>query len=114
MDMLAAILSPPQAKDLTALPGAIGRCERDWKQWQKQSGEVFPEKLKVTALFKIFPKSPQTDDLKWRFMQGLAAYNSLVESFVTYAQHVRHEGAYKRGDNDMSVDSPGKFGKGFA
>ena len=29
MDMLSAILSPPQAKDLTALPGAIGRFERD-------------------------------------------------------------------------------------
>ena len=113
MDMLSAILSPPQAKDLTALPGAIGRFERDWKQWQKQSGEVFPEKFKVTALLKIFPKSLQTDDLKWRFMQGLTDYNSLVESVVTYAQHVRHEGAYKRGDNDMAVDSLGKFGKGY-
>ena len=37
---------------------------------------------------------------------------SLVESVVTYAQHVRHEGAYKRGDNDMAVDSLGKFGEG--
>ena len=112
MDMLAAILSPPQVKDLTALPGAIGRFERDWKQWQKQSGEVFPEKFKVTALLKILAKSPQTDDLKWRFMQGLTDYNSLVERVVTYAQHVRHDGAYKHGDNDMAVDSLGKFGKG--
>ena len=110
--MLSAILSPPQAKDLTALSGAIGRFERDWKHWQKQSRETFPEKFKVTALLKIFPKSPQTDDLKWRFMQGLTDYNFLVESVVTYAQHVRHEGAYKRGDNDMVVDSLGKFGKG--
>ena len=116
MDMLSAILSPPQAKDFTALPGAIGRFERDWKQWQKQSGVTFPEKTKVTALLKIFPQSPQTDDLKWRFTQGPTDYNSLVESVVTYAQHVQHEGAYKRGDNDMAVDALCKglgMGKGF-
>ena len=45
-------------------------------------------------------------------MQGLTDYNSLVECVVTYAQHVRHEGAYKRGDNDMVVDSLYKSGKG--
>ena len=112
MDKISAILSPPLAKDLTTLPGAIGRFERDWKQWQQQRQETFPEKFKVTALLKIFPKSPQTDDLKWRFIKGRTDYNSLVESVVLYAQHVRHEGTYKCGDNDMAVDSLGKFGSG--
>ena len=105
MDMLSAIMSPPQAKDLTSLAGAIGRFERDWKLWEKQSGERFPERFKVTALLKIFPKSPQTDDLKWRFMQGLTDYNNMISQVVSYSQHIRHQGAYGRGDNDMAVDS---------
>ena len=105
MDMLSAIMSPPQAKDLTSLAGAIGRFERDWKLWEKQSGERFPERFKVTALLKIFPKSPQTDDLKWLFMQGLTDYNNMISQVVSYSQHIRHQGAYGRGDNDMAVDS---------
>ena len=40
MDMLAATMAPPQAKDLMTLGGAIGRFERDWKLWEKQVERV--------------------------------------------------------------------------
>ena len=37
-----AIMAPAQAKDMAALPDAIMKFERDFKMYEKRTGEVYP------------------------------------------------------------------------
>ena len=67
--------------------------------YEKRSGEAFPEKYKVAALVQIMPKM-QAAEFKWRFVNGLSNYSSLVEQIEQYSQHIRHETAYGRGEGD--------------
>ena len=108
IDSLISLLNPKAAKDMAHLPGAIAKFEHDYLQYEKRSGETFPEKYKVAALVQIMPKT-QAADLKWRFANGLSNYDSMVEQIETYSQHLRHESAYGRGEaDDRMVDALGK------
>ena len=99
IDSLISLLNPKAAKDMAHLPGAIAKFEHDYLQYEKRSGETFPETYKVAALVQIMPKT-QAADLKWRFANGISDYNSMVEQIETYSQHLRHESAYGRGEAD--------------
>ncbi len=99
IDSPISLLNPKAAKDMAHLPGAIAKFEHDYLQYEKRSGEAFPEKYKVAALVQIMPKT-QAADLKWRFANGLSNYDSMVEQIETYSQHLRHESAYGRGEGD--------------
>jgi len=104
IDSLISLLNPKAATDMAHLPGAIAKFEHDYLQYEKRSGETFPEKYKVAALVQIMPKT-QAADLKWRFANGLSNYDSMVEQIETYSQHLRHESAYGRGEaDDRMVD----------
>ena len=105
IDTLIQLLNPKPAKDLTSLPGAIAKFEHDFRQYEKRSGEVFPEKYKVASLVQIVPKT-QATDLKWRFANGLSNYTAMVEQIEQYGQFHRHEAAYSRGEaDDRMVDT---------
>ena len=102
---LIQLFNPKAAKDLSALPGAIAKFEHGFRQYEKRSGEVFPEKCKIASLVQIMPKT-QATDLKWRFATGLNSYSSMVEQIEQYGQFHRHESAYGRGEaDDRMVDA---------
>ena len=76
-----------------------------FRQYEKRSGEVFPEKYKVASLVQIMPKT-QATDLKWRFANGLQNYAAMVCQIEQYGQFHRHESAYGRGEaDDRMVDA---------
>ena len=104
LDALMSLLAPKPAKGLAELGGAISRFEHDWQQYAKLTGETLPEKLKVGALLKILP-AQQASEIKWQMAKGLNNYSSMIEHIESYSAHVRHEGAYARGDNDMEISS---------
>ena len=105
IDTLIHLLNPKAAKDLASLPGAIAKFEHDFRQYEKRSGEIFPEKYKVAALVQIMPKT-QATDLKWRFANGLQNYAAMVDQIEQYGQFHRHESAYGRGEaDDRMVDA---------
>ena len=76
---------------------------RDYRAYEKRSGNRFPEEWKAPALLKLMPKS-HLADMRWKFAAGLTNYNALVESVTQYSQHLRFEGSFQRGDNDMQCD----------
>ena len=78
MDALMALMAPKAARDLAGLGGAIARFEHDWRQYEKLSGELLPEKLKIGALLKILPPA-QASDLKWKIASGLTSYAATTE-----------------------------------
>ena len=41
--------------------------------------------------------------MKQKFAEGLADYCKLTEQILTYSQHIRFEGAFGRGNNDMDI-----------
>ena len=43
LDMLCSLMNPAAARSLMALPGAVGRCERDMRTYESRTGRVFPE-----------------------------------------------------------------------
>ena len=99
------LIHPKPAKDFTSLPGAIAKFEHDFRQYEKRSGEVFPEKYKVASLVQIMPET-QATDLNWRFANGLSNYTAMVEQIEQYGQFHRHEAAYSRGEaDDRMVDT---------
>ena len=104
IDALMSLLSPKPAKDLASLGGALSRFEHDWRQYEKLTGESLPEKLKVGSLLKILP-SAQASEIKWQMAKGLSNYSSMVAHIESYSAHIRNDGAYNRGDNDMDVSS---------
>ena len=106
LDALMALLAPKPARDLAALGGAISRFEHDWRQYEKLTGESLPEKLKIGSLLKILPPA-QASEIKWQMAKGLTNYSGMVEHIESYSAHIRHDGAYARGDNDMDVSSMG-------
>ena len=104
LDALMSLLAPKPARGLAELGGAISRFEHDWQQYAKLTGETLPEKLKVGALLKILP-AQQASEIKWQMAKGLNNYSSMIEHIESYSAHVRHEGAYARGDNDMEISA---------
>ena len=101
---MMASMAPKPARDLAGLGGAIAKFEHDWRQYEKLSGETLPDKLKIGALLKILPPA-QASDIKWKFAGGLTSYSAMTEHIETYSQHIRMEGAFARGDNDVDMGS---------
>ena len=54
-DMLINLMNPKAAKDLVSLPSVIAKFEHDYKQYEKRTGEQFPEKFKIPALIQMLP-----------------------------------------------------------
>ena len=104
IDAMMALMAPKPARDLAGLGGAIAKFEHDWRQYEKLSGETLPDKLKIGALLKILPPA-QASDIKWKFAGGLTSYSAMTEHIETYSQHIRMEGAFARGDNDVDMGS---------
>ena len=104
LDSMMALMAMKPVKDLASLPGAVARFERDFRSYEKRSGRPFPEEWKVPAFLRLLPAS-HAADLRWRFAQGTTGYQDLQASIINYSQHLRFEGSFGRGDNDMNVDA---------
>ena len=104
LDAMMALMSLTAVRDVAALPGAISKFERDLALYERRSGRAFPEEFKIPAFLKLLPKGYERD-LKQKFAEGLTDYRKLTEQILTYSQHIRFEGAFGRGDNDMDIGS---------
>ena len=102
LDAMMALMNLTAVKDITALPGAISRFERDMKLYESRSGRAFPEEFKVPTFLKLLPKTHERE-LKLKFAMGLTNYNELTAQIMGYSQQLRFEGAYARGDNDSAA-----------
>ena len=107
LDSMIALMNLSQCKSLHELPGAVAKFERDVDAYERRSGRVFPEEFKAPAFLRMIPKS-HVSDMRWRFSQGTTDYDTLKASILTYSQHLRFDGAYGRGDNDMQIDALGQ------
>ena len=65
-DMLQAFMVRAQAKGMASLADSVVQFEHDWRKYEQETGDKFPEKVKSAALLKMFPKTAQTDELKWK------------------------------------------------
>ena len=102
VDALMALMTLTAVRDLTALPGAVAKLERNYRLYERRSGRPFPEEFKALAFLKLLPKSYEAE-IKWRLASGMVDYGALKESIASYSQHIRSEGSFKRGDNDMDA-----------
>ena len=99
LDAMMALMNLTAVKDISALPGAISRFERDLKLYEQRSGRPFPEEFKVPTFLKLLPRSHERE-LKLKFAMGMTNYSELTAQVMGYSQQIRFEGAYARGDND--------------
>ena len=104
LDAMMALMSLSAVKDITQLPGAISRFERDVKLYERRAGRPFPEEFKIPTILRLLPKSHERE-LKLKFAMGLTDYGELTQQIMGYSQQIRFERAYSRGDNDMDVSS---------
>ena len=63
---MMALMNLTAVKDISALPGAISRFERDLKLYEQRSGRPFPEEFKVPTFLKLLPRSHERE-LKLKF-----------------------------------------------
>ena len=104
LDAMLALVQRKPARDAVSLPGAISKLERDIALYVERTGRPFPEEWRVPTLLQLLPKA-QAETLKLRYAEGLTDYRQIVANILIFAQTMRFEGAYGRGDNDMDIGS---------
>ena len=67
VDAMMALMTLTAVRDLTALPGAVAKFERDYRLYEKRFGRLFLEEFKVPAFF---------GEMKWKFASDLTDYHS--------------------------------------
>ena len=110
LDAMMALMTLPPCKSLNELPAAVAKFERDFKAYEQRTGRPFPEDWKIPAFLKLLPKS-HLADMRWRFSTGMTDYTTMVASILSYSQHLRFDGSFARGDNDMVVDALARGGE---
>ena len=95
LDATMALMTLSPCRDMAALPGAVAKFERDYKACEKRTGQKFPQEWKAPAFLRMLPKS-HAADMRWKFSQGLTDYNAIVESVLSYSQHMRFDGSFNR------------------
>ena len=86
-DMLQSLMSQSQARDMNQLADMIGKFKYEWKRYEQETGERLSEKFKVAALLKMFPKNAHTDELRYKFQQGMVSYAMMVSQVVVSAAY---------------------------
>ena len=56
----------------------------------------------MAALLQTLPKA-QAESKILRYAEGLTNYHTIKQHLVTFAQTLRFDGAFTRGDNDMDI-----------
>ena len=61
LDAMMALMTLSPCKDMSALPGAVAKFERDYKAYEKRTGQKFPQEWKAPAFLRMLPKSHAAD-----------------------------------------------------
>ena len=77
-------------KNITDLPMAIDKFERDIKQYQERSGKAFPEEWRVPTFMKLVPAAYKKE-LTMQFQMGMTDYSTLSAQIMTFAQQARFD-----------------------
>ena len=72
---MMALMSLSAVKDITQLPGAIFRFERDVKLYERGAGRVSPQEFKIPTVLRLLPKTHELE-LKLKFAMGLTTVPS--------------------------------------
>ena len=103
LDAMMALMTIKQVRDMSQLPAAVARFEKNYRAYEARTGHTFPQEWKAPAFLRMLPGS-HAGEMRWRFSQGLTNYDQIVASVLSYSQHLRHEDSFRR-DNDMQCDS---------
>ena len=88
LDAMMALMSLSAVKDITQLPGAISRFERDVKLYEKRAGRAFPEEFKIPTVLRLLAQCHERE-LKLKFAMGLTDYGELTQQIMGYSQQIR-------------------------
>ena len=84
LDAMLALMNLTAVTDISALPGAISRFERDLKLYEQRSGRPFSEEFKVPTFLKLLPRSHE-HELKLKFAMGMTNYSELTAQVMGYS-----------------------------
>ena len=94
LDLLNAMLSRKQCKDLSDLPAALDILQKDLQMYETTKGKAFPEEFKIEILLQFAPESRERKlQMKYTFWERDIQRNvENICSFATEHQIYQHRG----------------------
>ena len=103
-DKMNAIMKQSPAKNISEIPAAIARFEKDLKIFRERTETEFPEVLKLPILMQMIPVNWKKEfDTRFRDPGYVKSYESLAGQLISIGNEERYMSSRHRGD-DMDVD----------
>ena len=100
-----SLMSRDRCKDITELPAAIEKWQRDMNAYQERTGEKMPERWSVPVLFRMIPlKNYQEVKLRWR-QDPDKNITKFMTSLMQWANDLKFDQKRHRGIKPMDVDT---------
>ena len=101
LDRMTLLLSRKQCANLSDLPAAIDKLERDLRNYEANTNLVFPAEWKIPLLLQLMPASHQKE-LQMKYTMGERDFSKMVSNVAGFATEARI--LENRGRKDMDVD----------
>ena len=101
LDRMTLLLSRKQCANLSDLPAAIDKLERDLRNYETNTSLVFPAEWKIPLLLQLMPASHQKE-LQMKYTMGERDFSKMVSNITGFATEARI--LENRGRKDMDVD----------
>ena len=102
LDQVTHMLQRKACANLSDIPAAVDKLERDFREYELRSPHKFPQEWKLPLLRELLPAAHRKD-LDMKFTLGEKDYQKMAQDIVKYVNE--HRVTQSRGVKDMDIDA---------